>query len=58
MRVKTPHVPATVQLLWQEKACHLLDTDEAKSGSLFLVFWPEGGDESEDSLSLRHSQVA
>lgn len=25
-------------MLWQAKACHLLDIDEAKSGSLFLVF--------------------
>lgn len=25
-------------LLWQGKACHLLDTDDGKSGSLFLVF--------------------
>lgn len=25
-------------LPWQEKACHLLGVDEAKSGSLFLVF--------------------
>lgn len=37
-------------LLWQEKVCHLMDIDEAKSDFVFIPgVLPEGGDESEDS---------
>lgn len=55
--VPSPHVCATVQMLWQEKACHLLGTDEDKIWLFISGIWPEAGDESEDSLSLCHSQV-
>lgn len=32
-------VSVTVEKLWQEKACHLLGRDEAKSGFVFLVMY-------------------
>lgn len=55
-----------IVVLWDEavhvsaaagESCHLLEMNETKTGSFLSGLWPEGGDESEDSVSLLHSQV-